>query len=562
MERKGDMPVRRWMLVGFFLFMVLCTIASRVYDSVTVPKVLTTVAKQKSVEVTAEGQGTVKAKERKIYTVYEGLRVGQVEVIQGSQVQEGDCLFWYDEISMAEKREELLRELEQMDFILEKEQISQESYVGLTQTEAAQWELELALREFEEGQAEFEEAFADYKEEVGRLEKEYVDSMDLTEEELWRQQEKEWENARQNLLVAKNTRDQELLAAERKIEDLEEELDLTSGEDEKAARKLERQLERAREDLENLRNSWEDRVDYARYQLDMTEDQEDRIHAGLTNVQEARKESYEAALKQQEEELETAQKTLEDQRKAVEKAQWQVHAAKKQDGAAQLSQEQKKRISDLTIKGLKLDRKAKEKELKILEEMIQTGGQVTAMEQGVVVDLEVSSGKTTTGEEIFSLAVKNSQFEGSFLKEEQKVTVGDTIQIEIPGTNKTKEAVITRINLLGDTEGIFQADLEDLELPLGTVTGYVCTKQSDLFPKVIPVTGLRKDMKGYYCLVARTSSSILGEEFRAERVEVQVVYEGSREVAVQGALFEGDQVIVGENQAIREGSRVRLVSSF
>ena len=69
-------------------------------------------------------------------------------------------------------------------------------------------------------------------------------------------------------------------------------------------------------------------------------------------------------------------------------------------------------------------------------------------------------------------------------------------------------------------------------------------------------------MKGYYCLVARASSSILGEEFWAERVEVQVIYEGSQEVAVEGALFDGDQVIVGENQAIGEGSRVRLVSDF
>ena len=220
--------MRRWMLVGFFLFMVLCTVASRVYDSVTVPKVLTTSAKQKSVEVTAEGQGTVKAKARKIYPVYGGLRVGQMEVLPGSQVQEGDCLFWYDGTSMAEKREELLRELEQLDLDLEKEQISQESYIGLTQTEAAQWELELALRELAQGQTEFEEIFADYNEEVARIHKEYEDSMDLTEEELWRQQEKEWEEARQNLLAAKNSRDQELLAAERKIEDLEEELDLIS----------------------------------------------------------------------------------------------------------------------------------------------------------------------------------------------------------------------------------------------------------------------------------------------------------------------------------------------
>lgn len=83
-----------------------------------------------------------------------------------------------------------------------------------------------------------------------------------------------------------------------------------------------------------------------------------------------------------------------------------------------------------------------------------------------------------------------------------------------------------------------------------------------MFSNVIPLAGLRKDMKGYYCLVARTRSTILGEEFQADRVDVQLVYQGSTEAAVEGALFEGDEVIIGENQTIREGSRVRPVSGF
>lgn len=77
---------------------------------------------------------------------------------------------------------------------------------------------------------------------------------------------------------------------------------------------------------------------------------------------------------------------------------------------------------------------------------------------------------------------------------------------------------------------------------------------------MIPLAGLRKDMKGYYCLVARTRSTILGEEFRADRVDVQLVYQGSSEAAVDGAIFEGDAVIVGESRTIEEGSRVRPVS--
>ena len=57
--------------------------------------------------------------------------------------------------------------------------------------------------------------------------------------------------------------------------------------------------------------------------------------------------------------------------------------------------------------------------------------------------------------------------------------------------------------------------------------------------------------------MARLVNTTLGEEFRPQRVNVEVLLQGNEEVAVDGALFETDQVIVGENKAIGEGSRVR-----
>lgn len=560
MKEKRIALVKRWLLSGFFIFMLACTVISRVYDSITIPKVRTTAAKRKAVETIIEGTGTVKVKDKTYHTVVSGMRIGQVDVTPGSEVQEGDVLFWYDMEALTEKREQLSRELEQLVLSLEKELISQESYSQMTQTEAAQWELSLAQRGLEEGQLAFDESVADYNEAMERLEEDYLENMNLTEEELWMQQERDWESARNNLDTAKNSRDREVRAAQRKIEDIEEEIEQTPGEDEAALKKLERQLERAREDLEDIQNSWDNQIDAARSQLEFANDQEDRIQSGLTTAQEAREESYEAAVKQEEEKLDAARKELEDKKKAMEQAQWQLAAAQKQDHAARLSEEQKNRISRLTVKSMELDKKAKERELGRLEELMGKGGQVTAWEDGVVADLEITSGKTATGEELVSLAVGDSQFEGSFAKEEQELARGDTIEIRIPGTSRKKEAVIDRMNLLGDTDGVFQADLGGLELELGTVTEYTCIKQSDIFEKVIPLAGLRKDMKGYYCLVARTRTSILGEEFRAERVDVQVILQGNQEAAVEGAIFQEDRVITGEDKTIGEGDRVRPVS--
>ena len=556
----GRIPGKRWVLLGFFLFMGICTVVSRVYDSVTVPKVQTASAKRKTVETVAEGTGTVMVKEKEGYPVKAGLRIGKVLVEPGSEVEAGETLFSYDGESMAEKRDGILSEIRQIDLDMEREQISRESYSGMTRAEAARWELAMAQRELEEGQAEYDETLAEHYREIERLKYKYEDSLKMTEEELWLQQERDWESARQNLEAARNSRDRELRAAQRIVEDLEEQLN--TAEDEETVKKLERNLKRAKEDMEDLRISWEEQVDSARFQMDFADSQEDRILSGQTSAQEARQEAYDAAVQQQEAVMKAAEDNLEALKKAVEQAQWQTEMAQREDSAAAMTQEQKNRLSALALKGLENTRRDKEKELAFLEELMAEGGQVQAAECGVAGDVEVTAGRTATGEELVTVAVGGGRFQGTFEKEEQKLSRGDTISIAIPGTPRHKEAVIETMNLLGDGEGTFQADLGDLELDLGTVTGYTCTKQSDIFGKVIPLEGLRKDMKGYYCLVARSRPSILGEEFRAERVEVQVLYRGSREAAVDGAVLEEDRIIVRENQTIKEGDRVRVVTGW
>ncbi len=554
--------MRRRLLTAFFLFMVSCTVISRVYDSVTVPKVTTTSAKRKSVETRVEGTGTVKVKEKKFCSVWPGLRVRQTAVIPGSQVKEGDALFWYDMESIMERQEELLKETEKISLNIEKEEISQGSSVGMTQTETARWELDLAMRELETGQREYEEALALHEEELEQLRLRYEEGLNLAEEDLWQQQERDEESARQELENVKASGEEALRAQSRKIEDLEDQLSDLSEDEEESRERLERQIERAREDLESMADSWEEREDTARYQLDLIQFQEDRIRKGQTSIQETRRENYEAAVKQEKEQMKAAEKSLEEQRKAVEQAQWQLGAAQREDAAAQVTREQQQKISRLTVRGLELDKKEIERELEKLEKLAEAGGEVTAFSDGTVVDMELVEGKTATGEELLSLTVEGAWFEGTFLKEEQALSVGDTLQIAVPGTARHEEAVIGRMNLLEETEGIFQAELVGGQLELGTVTSYSCARQSDLYDKVIPLSGLRKDMKGYYCLVARTVSTILGEEFRAERVDVQVLFQGYQEAAIDGAVFDSDRVITGENQLIGEGSRVRPVSGF
>lgn len=561
-ERKRTRIYRRC-LAGFFLVIFVCTLISRIYDSITVPKVLCQRMKEKSVEHVITGTGLVRETGQIFYRIEPGLRVGSVEVDPGSRVEEGQVLFAYDLVSLKENQELRQQELEKLRLQLEREILSGETYSQVTETELAAWELHLAERALEEGRQEHEEKYEKHLQELERLKKEYEQKRDRTREELWIQQDEEEEAARQELRSAKNSRDSDLREARRKVSDLEEERkEMEDKEDGgKELARVERELDRAREDLEALEEDWEDRIDGAESRMDLIEDRSERISFGETSTQEALWETYEASVRQQEADWEEQEKNLKSLEREVEKARWNMEIASKRDESARLDKEQKKRMSLLARQELELDIKEKEQELRKLQALVQDQGQVLADRKGTVVEQEVLAGKTASGQERLSLADGSFCFEGEFEKEEQKVAVGDCLTVSIPGSDRNMEAVIEEIRLVGE-KGVFRAGFSEEGLALGTVTGYECRKQSDIYRQVIPIQALRKDTKGYYCLVARPRKAILGEEFRAERVDVRVQYEGNTEVAVEGGILASDPIIVRGNQVIQAGDRVRVVETL
>ncbi|MCI9281868.1 MAG: hypothetical protein HFG56_01115 [Lachnospiraceae bacterium] len=559
-------PERVWnyrrMLAGFFILMLFCTIVSRIYDSVTVPKVITGRAKEKTVETLVTGTGTVREQEVFFSPVIPGLRVWSVVAEPGKQVKKGEELFCYGKESMREQKEKLEQELEKLRLELEKEEISREEYDSVTESELASWELAMAKQEWAKGQQEWQKQQQEAAAKQEQLQQDYERKRTMAKEELWEQQNQEEENTRQELSSAKNTRNSELRKAQRMVADLEMELaELASqNAEEKEIAKKEQELARAREDKEELEEEWEDRISDVEVQLDLIDDRNERIRSGSTSSQLALLEAYEEELRQLKERQKEEEKKLEEWEKRVERAQWDLEVAQRKDEYGRLTREQKNRLSKLTEEGLLLDIRIKEQELEKLEKLLAAEGKVLADRDGTVVKVELLAGKTTTGEECLTVASGDFCFEGEFEKEEQKMAVGDRLQLAFPGSSEKREVKIEEMNLLGEEKGIFRARLMGEEFPLGMVTSYECRKQSEIFRQVIPLQGLRKDMKGYHCLVVRPKRAILGEEFVAERVEVRVLELGNMEAAVEGALQNSDEIIVRSNQVIGEGMRVRPVN--
>lgn len=556
MKHRRD--ARRILLVGFFLLMLLCTVLSRIYDSVTVPKVMTVFPSRKSVETVITGTGTVREVQMSFCGIEPGLRVEAVAVSPGSVVKVGDELFRFQPASLKEKREELETELRRARLNEERLRISAETYEDVSQSELAERELLLAQQELARGQADHEVRWEEHLAQLEKLKKDYEKRKNLTEEELLQQQMRQMDSAHGELRSAQASRREEIRAAERKIEDLEAEIE----EAEELDPDLEKELARAREDLEDLERQWDSRIINIEEDYDILDDQSERIEKGETSGQQALKEAYEADVKQEEDAWKAEEKALEELERKVEDAQWNQEVAARRDAVARMTADQKKRLSEVERRLQELEITSLEKEIGRIDGLIGADGVVTAGQDGTVILQELAAGKTSTGEERLSIAYGNRMFEAEFDKEGQELSVGDRLTIAIPGSSRQVEARVDSLNLLGEETGTFQADLEELDLPIGTVTTYECRKGSEAYPTVIPLEALRKDMTGYYCLAVRTRKAVLGEEFWAERVELTVLQKGDRDVAVEGAILESDRLISAGNRIVNAGDRVRPVEDL
>lgn len=579
-------------LLLFFAAMLVLTLISRAYDTWTVAKIKTAYAQAKAVEIRIEGNGRILAGRTVFCPVSEGYRIEEVLAGQGETVEEGEALFCYQLSSLEEAQKRLKREVEKLNLELEKEQVSAQESAGAAQGELAAQEAAVAARELEQGIREYEQGQAEYEENLQKLKAEYELKQAVMKEELLSEQEREYESGLSGLGESRDSRDAALRAARRTVEDLEEELEELKqegadgeGVDEGKIASVRKKLERAREDLDELEESWEEQIDAGRQDLDYIDDGQSRIQEGRTSSQVELRLHYEAQVKAEEEALREKEKSVETLQAALETARMKQQTAAKEDEKARLTREQKISLAKLNRRQIELELEEQKQELAKVELMIADGGQVVSPAAGTVLELALTPGQKTAGTELVQIGTGGLVFEGSFETEEEagenegqklfpgdKVMVGATGQSGQSGQKKRPEAVIDSVNLLGDRAeggedgetgmGTFLAEVPDGDFLIGERTGYECVKQSGRFGTVIPLEGLRKDQDGYYCLVVRIRKSTLGEEQIAERVDLTVLAKGNQEAAVDGALYEEDPVVVDSSHMVNQGDRVRMTEEW
>ena len=240
---------------------------------------------------------------------------------------------------------------------------------------------------------------------------------------------------------------------------------------------------------------------------------------------------------------------------------------------------------DYSVEQSRITRGQKEEEIARLQALMDVQGRVTAPSKGMVTEVGVKAGSTTSGGgDILlsdlsggaSLTVTFSEDMRKYIREGTQAVV--TAENALPGQQAAAERVtiqtIADSNMSGSAAGGMEAGDAATRQPGGSfrVTVHL---SSELFsagePAVLKVEAQVSDydscvlaealhlMSGdqYYVNVAEKRSTILGEEWVVRQVSVKLLEKNETYAAVEG-ISSGQEVITESSRTLEEGSRVKV----
>lgn len=548
-------------LVVFFLMMLGFTIVSRIMDTIMTTQIITGRIQRKNISTIIEGDAIIEMGSQTLITCTSGYQIGEIKVMEGSVVSPETELFSYQLESIVRVRDSKQYELDKLLLEFAQAQINTQVIQPVSEEEAAQMEVQTAQQSLDLVKAKYDQAYVDYQENVKLLDEKYEKKKALSEDELRYQNETTYRSSRQNYESAKGNRNSEVKSAERKVADAEEELEQLQeeGAEEAILLAAQRKLKRAEDDLADIRDAWEDQLDAAESQMIMDEELIGNIDSGWTSIQISLEEQYQNELKQELQLLQEAEQEVESAARELELSQQQIGLSQKRDSVTMANSEKNRKLAGISKDAIQIDIDRKRSELEAVNELLDRGGIVKAGTHGTVVKLGIESGQLITGEESIQLATGELNIRGTFKKTENaSIQPGDEVNVITKGKEYTVVADV--VNLFGSEQGEFIAktDLEDVVLGMNMKFRY--TGKSDIYETVLPLSAIHKDLKGFYCFIVQENNGISGKEFVAARVNIDVIFSGSKEAAVQGNLGIDSQIIVESNAILQEGERVRLIN--
>lgn len=483
------------------------TVVSRVAASFTVPRV--TVAEIGSGKIGHDvlARGTVEAAGERAVCTLPNLLVAQVKVHVGERVEAGDLLFAVDLEQLGEQITELEEQIAKLRL----------------ENEAAEKNRE---RETKKQQIEEQRAKEDYQDNVSRqeeAEKKRVEN--LQEAEAAKQRAGEDLNV---AIEAKNRAEEVYNQAVKELEDTQAQKGNDAADQSKENRTEQKQVS---DQEENVRQKKAD--------LELCE----------ANVAE-KKTAYDTSMEQWKA-LRDATGTEEDSEKDAIKT-----AARAVEDAA-LSEN-----TDNTVQINSIAMEQYERQQKQLAALRELNGEVRADAEGTVTKVLVETGQKTTD----MAAVLLSDEDRGLLftasvdsKYWEYLSVGTDARLS-GSRRRVEDCTVSAVETAEDGQTVrIMAELSSDSFTPGESTEISITGKSDSYDFTIPVTAIREENQKSYVLVLDTENTILGEQYVARKVEVEVLDKNGTYAAVDSSALSNDsRIIVDSNRNVGAGDIVRL----
>lgn len=483
----------------FFLIMAVCTAVSRAAASMVVPKVTTGKVQEGKLSILIQGKGTVETREESLLSLQTGLRVEKI-LQTGTVVKKGDVLLQYDQNYLQERIEEKQAEIKKLELAVEQAKLTGQPQARVEAAESAQRDVQLSEDNYAKAWEDYNAAAEAY--ETGAA------------------------GQQQNL-------DQELQAAEE-----EKERVLQQAQELEAAGET--------EEAEKLRQQAEENAEQRKAQAQS---------------------AYDSAIQELELQKSQAEESLQAQDSARAQAYNAYESAKEQDAAAAENDKKTAEAGSYTTQSAQVDLELAKKELEKLQKVQSENGEVKAPEDGVLKSSTIAAGGVTDDTASLMFGWGGYRVKGNLTAEDlSKAETGDEVKIMVPGQGKTLKKSIGEIsgntNQQGENQtaaGVFYAEMEEKEAVYGSEISYEISRQTDSsYKQVIPLSAVRKDSDGTFCLVAEEEKTVLGNEYRAKRVAVTVVEKDSTSAAITSSLGQEDKIITGSSKDIAPEDKVRL----
>lgn len=564
-------------LGGFLIIMVALTGLSRSADAITTPQVVAERPKGGRIDQKVEVSGTLKARDEESMEVGEGLLVKNVFVEEGERVQKGDVLLELDAKEIKEKLETAEDDLKKLQLRLEQLGLNKDFTANhspmetakKTLTELEKDKIELVKKEdiqVERAKEKVREAEEDLKEAEANFATFQEESL---EEQLTKAKEAEKE-AQKYLNDQKYEKDKALKRAQQTVDEAKENLWLLGGGEATAALQA---LERAEMEYEITKSDWERTLKAAEESLQKAKEKMQKLENGeiddeLFKQEEEKVKVARNQVKEQERLLEDTIVSREDAiaelDRKIEDAKKDLVKAESEEENLALNKEQDLQKESIEKELMQLDIEAKKREIARLQKATEEGGQLKAPSAGIIGEVKVKKGDTTTQGDLLVFVRDTSEYilEAHLSKEEAEyIQIGDQVQVTLEGEKTPLENTVVEniVPVQGDTDGKKKVSISVPKGEPGMSATLKVTKESDKYRYILPIEALKEDNGSQYILVAKQQTTTLGEQIIAERVEVMVRDKNQSSVAVEGPLGVEDRVIIRSNKPILAGDRVRLV---